>query len=116
MYDDYMDMKRDLDRLKKIFRRLHLKKEQEISMRRVGKGMPASQIREMREIETVVDTLLNKPRAAQNTMQKNLLENFKNQYRSQMRSWKNRLANAEKPRRVKRKKRVLVQPISKPVQ
>jgi len=116
MYDQYMDTKRDLDRLKKVFRRLHLKKEQEISMRRVGKRMPASQIREMREIETVVDSILNRQRVALNSMQKNLLENFKSQYRSQMRSWNNRLANAEKPRRVKRKKRVLVQPISKPVQ
>ena len=116
MYDQYMDTKKDLDRLKKIFRRLHLKKEQEISMRRLSKRMPASQVREMREIETVIDTILNRQRVALNTMQKNLIENFKGQYRSQMRSWKNRLDNAEKPRRLKRKKKVLEKKISKPTQ
>lgn len=98
MADEYIESKLELDRMKKIFRRLHMIKEQEITMRRVGKRTPAGQIREMREMEATIDAILERKRNILNTQQRNLFENFKNQYRANMRSWKNRLANAEKKR------------------
>jgi len=64
----------------------------------MGKRMPASQIKEMREMETTIQAIMDRQRTILNAQQKNLLENFKNQFRSQMRSWKNRLTFAEKKR------------------
>ena len=96
MVDEYMDARRDFDRMRTILRRLHQRKEQEISLRRTGKRMPASRVKEMREMESTIEALLNRQRLQLGTQQKNLFENFKNQYMAQMRSWKNRLLFAEK--------------------
>ncbi len=98
MADDYMEGKLELERMKKIFRRLHMIKEQEITMCRVGKRTPAGRIREMREMEATIDAILDRKRSLLNTQHRNLFENFKNHYQANMRSWKNRLANAEKKR------------------
>ena len=67
-------------------------------MCRVGKRMPASTVKEMREMEGVIETLMNRQAGRLNIQQKNLFENFKNGYVAQMRSWKNRLASAERQR------------------
>ncbi len=96
MPDPYIEVRKDMDRMKEIFRRLHMNKEQEITLRRMGKRLPASRIKEMREMEGTIQAILERQRTLINSQQKNLLENFKNQYRAQMRSWKNRLAFAEK--------------------
>ena len=96
MADPYLDTKKDLDHMKALLKQLHMRKEQEITLRRMGKRMPASRVKEMREMETTIETIMDRQRTVVNAQQKNLLENFKNQYRAQMRSWKNRLAFAEK--------------------
>lgn len=96
MAEPYLDTKKDLDQMKGLLKRLHMRKEQEITLRRMGKRMPASQIKEMREMETTIETVMDRQRPVTNAQQKNLLDNFKNQYRAQMRSWKNRLAFAER--------------------
>ena len=98
MADEYMESKLELDRMKKIFRRLHMIKEQEITVCRVGKRVPAGQIREMRKMEATIEAILEKQKLILNTQQRNLFENFKNNYRANMRSWKNRLASAEQQR------------------
>jgi hypothetical protein len=98
MADPYMEARSDLERMKKMMRRLHQSKEQEISLCRVGKRMPATLVKEMREMETTIETIMNRQPTRMNTQQKNLFENFKNQYMAQMRSWKNRLSFAEKKR------------------
>ena len=49
MTDYYVEAKQDLDRIRKLFQRLHFKKEKEIAVRRVGKRLAASEIKEMRE-------------------------------------------------------------------
>jgi hypothetical protein len=98
MPDPYMEARSDLDRMKKVLARIHQIKEQEISFCRVGKRVPATRIKEMREMEATIDAILNRQPARMNTQQKNLLENFKNQYLAQMRSWKNRLSFAERQR------------------
>jgi hypothetical protein len=96
MGDPYMEHKKDLDQMKKMFRRLHLRKEQEITMRRLGKRMPASQVKEMREMETTIEAIMERRRGTINTLQRNLLDNFRSEYLSQMRSWRNRLSFAER--------------------
>ena len=98
MSDPYMDARTDLDRIKKLMHRLQQYKEQEISFCRLGKRMPASRIKEMREMEVTIETIMNRQPPRMNTQQKNLFENFKNNFMSQMRSWKNRLSFAERQR------------------
>ena len=106
--DEYLDAKRDLDRVKKVFTRLALKKEQEVVMRRMGKRLPASEVREMREMEDLIQKTLNKRVIIASFQQRNLYETFKHQFQSSMRAWKNRLAFAEH-QRGRRKKSVLSQ-------
>ena len=60
MPDLYVEAKQDLDRLRILFRRLHFKKEKEIAVRRVGKRLAASEIKEMREMEATVAALLER--------------------------------------------------------
>lgn len=105
MADAYMETKKDLDRLKKLFRQLRLKKEQEISLFRIGKRLPASTIREMREMEATISALLERRRVTSNAQQRVMMEGFKSQFQSSMRGWKNRLAFAEqaRARRARRK-------------
>jgi len=98
MPDPYMEARKDLDRVKKLMHRLHQYKEQEISLCRVGKRMPASTVKEMREMEATIEAVMNRQPARLNIQQKNLFENFKNNYVAQMRSWKNRLVFAERQR------------------
>ena len=50
MPDIYIESKKDLDRIRKLLQRLHFTKEKEISVRRVGKRLAASEIKEMREV------------------------------------------------------------------
>jgi hypothetical protein len=96
MVNPYYETRKDMDQMKKILRRLHQRKEQEISLHRMGKRMPASRVREMREMEGTIESILERDRLRISTQQKNLFENFKNTYRSQMRAWKNRLMFAER--------------------
>jgi len=49
-------------------------------------------------MEATIQAVLDRQRTLVNTQQRNLLENFKNEYRAQMRSWKNRLGFAERIR------------------
>ena len=105
MPDLYIESKQDLDRLKKLFRRLHFTKEKEISVRRVGKRLPASEIKEMREMEATILALLERQKLVTNAQQRSLFENFKNQYHANMRGWRNRLAFAEAQRMRRRRRR-----------
>lgn len=98
MPDPYVEARKDLDRIKKLMQRLHRHKEQEISLCRVGKRMPASTVKEMREMEATIEAVMNRQSGRLNIQQKNLFDNFKNGYVAQMRSWKNRLAFAERQR------------------
>jgi len=98
MPDPYLEARKDLDRIKRLLQRLHRYKEQEISMCRVGKRIPASTVKEMREMEATIEAVMNRRSGPLNTQQKNLFDSFKNGYVAQMRSWKNRLANAERQR------------------
>ncbi len=93
--DEYMDVRKDLDRLKKLFSRLSLKKEQEIMMRRMGKRLPASELRELREMEEAIEKTLQRRTVITSLQLRNLFESFKYQYQSSIRSWKNRMAMAE---------------------
>lgn len=93
--DEYIDVKQDLDRLKKLFARLSLKKEQEVMMRRMGKRLPASELREIREMEEAIERTLQKRAVITSLQQRNVFESFKYQFQSSMRSWKNRMAMAE---------------------
>ncbi|MEW6440932.1 MAG: hypothetical protein AB1640_08350 [bacterium] len=106
MSDPYMEARRELDQAKKLFLKLHMKKEQEIALRRVGKRLCASDIKEMRELEGTIEGLFDRPRTTANAQQRSLLENVKNQYRASMRSWKNRLRFAEQYRLKRRKIRL----------
>ena len=103
MSDPYMQAKRSLDQSKKLLLRLHMKKEQEIALRRVGKRLCASDIKEMRELEGIIESMLDGPRGNYNAQQRTLFENVKNQYRASMRSWKNRLRFAEQYRLKRRR-------------
>ncbi len=102
MPDDYMDTKKELDRLKHLFRRLHMKKEQEIALRRVGKRLSATEIKEVREMEATISAILERPGTLMNAQQRCLFDNFKNQYQASMRGWRNRLAFAEQSHRRRR--------------
>jgi hypothetical protein len=104
MPDLYVEAKQDLDRIRKLLRRLHSKKEKEISVRRLGKRLAASEIREMRETEATISTLLERQKLVTNSQQRNLFENFKNKYQADMRGWRNRLALAEQRRLRKRRR------------
>jgi hypothetical protein len=104
MPDLYIESKQDLDRLRKLFQRLHFTKEKEISVRRVGKRLPASEIKEMREIEATIVALLERQKLVTNAQQRNLFENLKNRYHASMRGWRNRLAFAE-AQRIRRRRR-----------
>ena len=104
MPDPYIESKRDLDQIRKLFQRLHFTKEKEISVRRVGKRLAASEIKEMREMEATIAALLERQKYVTNGQQRTLFENFKNQYHANMRGWRNRLAFAE-AQRARRHKR-----------
>jgi hypothetical protein len=104
MPDQYINSKRDLDQLRKMFRRLHMTKEKEIAVRRLGKRLAASEIKEMREMEATIAALLERQKIVTNSQQRNLFENFKNQYQANMRGWRNRLAFAE-AQQVRRRRR-----------
>lgn len=95
MPDLYTETKQDLDRIRKLFKRLHFRKEKEISVRRLGKRLGASEIKEMREIEATISALLERQKIVTNAQQRNLFETFKSQYQANMRGWRNRLAFAE---------------------
>lgn len=98
MADPYTEARKDLDRIRRLMDRLLQYKEQEISFARLGKRMPASRVKEMREMEGTIESIMNRQPGRLNTQQKNLFENFKNNYRAQMRSWKNRLTFTERQR------------------
>jgi len=98
MTDPYMEARKDLDRLRRMMHRLMQYKEQEITFCRLGKRMPASRVKEMREMEATMEAVMSRQPARLNTQQKNLFESFKNSYMSQMRSWKNRLTFSERQR------------------
>ena len=98
MPDLYVEAKQDLDRIRKLFQRLHFKKEKEIAVRRVGKRLDASEIKEMRETEATIAALLERQKAVTNAQQRNLFETYKNQFQANMRGWRNRLAFAEAQR------------------
>jgi len=106
MSDCYVEAKRDLDQMKKLLRKLHMKKEQEIALRRVGKRLGATDIKEMRELEGTIETLLDRPRGMFNSQQRSMFENVKNQYRASMRAWRNRLAFADQYRLKRRQARL----------
>ena len=95
MPDLYVEAKQDLDRLRKLFQRLHFKKEKQIAIRRAGKRLAASEIKEMREMEATIAALLERQKIVTNSQQRNLFETFKNQFQANMRGWRNRLAFAE---------------------
>ena len=105
MSDLYIECKKDLDRIRKLFQRLHFSKEKEIALRRVGKRMAASEIKEMRETEATIAVLLERQKLVTNAQQRSLFDNFKNQYQSNMRGWRNRLAFAEAQRLRRRRRR-----------
>ena len=105
MPDLYIESKQNLDRLRKLFQRLHFTKEKEIAVRRVGKRLAASEIKEMREMEATILALLERQKLVTNAQQRNLFENFKNQYQANMRGWRNRLAFAEAQKIRKRRRR-----------
>jgi len=104
MPDPYFDAKRDLDQIRKLLQRLHFTKEKEISVRRVGKRLAASEIKEMREREATIAALLERQKYVTNGQQRALFENFKNQFQANMRGWRNRLAFAESRRARKRRR------------
>jgi hypothetical protein len=104
MPDRYIEAKSDLDQIRKMFQRLHFTKEKEIAVRRVGKRLAASEIKEMREMEATLVVLLERQRFVTNGQQRALFENFKNQYQASMRGWRNRLAFAEARRARKRRR------------
>ena len=105
MPDLYIESKRDLDQIRKLFQRLHLTKEKEIAVRRVGKRLAASEIKEMREMEATLTALLERQKLVTNGQQRSLFENFKNQYQANMRGWRNRLAFAE-AQKIRRRRRL----------
>jgi hypothetical protein len=104
MPDLYVEAKIDLDRIRKLFQRLHFKKEKEIAVRRVGKRLGASEIKEMRETEATILALLERQKIVTNAQQRNLFETYKNQFQANMRGWRNRLAFAE-TQRIRRRRR-----------
>ena len=104
MPDLYIEAKRDLDQIRKMFQRLHSTKEKEIAVRRVGKRLAASEIKEMREMEATISALLERQKYVTNGQQRALFENFKTQYQANMRGWRNRLAFAEAHRTRKRRR------------
>jgi hypothetical protein len=106
MSDRYMEAKKDLDQMKRHLRKLHMKKEQEISMRRVGRRLCATDIKEMREMEKTIEDLLDQPRSIFNSQQRSMFETVKNQYWASMRSWRNRLVFAEQYRMKRRRNRL----------
>lgn len=103
MPDLYIEAKRDLDQIRKMFQRLHFTKEKEIAIRRVGKRLAASEIKEMREMEATMATLLERQKLVTNGQQRALFESFKNRYQASMRGWRNRLAFAEAQRARRRR-------------
>lgn len=105
MIDLYVESKKDLNRIRKLFQRLRFSKEKEIALRRIGKRMPASEIKEMRETEATIAALLEHQKFVTNAQQRSLFENFKNQYQANMRGWRNRLAFAEAQRVRRRRSR-----------
>jgi hypothetical protein len=105
MQDLYIECKKDLERIRKLFQQLHLSKEKEITLRRLGKRMAASEIKRMRETEATISALLERQKLVTNAQQRSLFENFKNQYQANMRGWRNRLAFAEAQRMRKRRRR-----------
>jgi hypothetical protein len=105
MPDLYIESKQDLNRIRKLLQRLHFTKEKEISVRRVGKRLAASEIKEMREMEATIVALLERQKFVSNAQQRSLFENFKNQYQANMRGWRNRLAFAEAQRLRRRRRR-----------
>ena len=105
MPDLYIEAKKDLDQFRKMFRRLHFTKEKEISVRRVGKRLAASEIKEMREMEATLAALLERQKLVTNGQQRALFDNFMYQYQSNMRGWRNRLAFAE-AQQVRRRRRL----------
>jgi len=104
MPDLYIEAKRDLDQIRKMFQRLHFTKEKEIAVRRVGKRLAASEIKAMREMEATITALLERQKLVTNAQQRSLFENFKNQYQANMRGWRNRLSFAEAQRMRKRRR------------
>lgn len=104
MSDLYVEAKIDLDRIRKLFQRLHFKKEKEIAVRRVGKRLGASEIKEMRETEATIAALLERQKVVTNAQQRNLFESYKNQFQANMRGWRNRLAFAEAQKIRRRRK------------
>jgi hypothetical protein len=104
MPEFYIESKKDLERIRKLLQRLHFTKEKEIAVRRVGKRLAASEIKGMREMEATIAALLERQKLVTNAQQRNLFENFKNQYHANMRGWRNRLAFAEAQRARRRRK------------
>lgn len=115
MADLYVEARRDLDQVKKLLRKLNLKKEQEIALRRVGKRLAATEIKEMRDLEASIEEVLDRPRGMLNAQQRSLFESVKSQYRASMRSWRNRLGFAEQYRaRRKRARQKIDEPAESP--
>jgi hypothetical protein len=104
MPDLYIEAKRDLDQIRHLLQRLHFTKEKEIAVRRVGKRLAASEIKEMRKMEATIAALLERQKLVTNGQQRALFDNFKNRYQANMRGWRNRLAFAEAQRIRKRRR------------
>jgi len=108
MTDQTIEVKKDMEQLNKLLRRLHLLKEQEITLYRSGKRLPTTGIKQMREMEATITALMNRRRLNLNAHQRAHLENFKNKYQASMRSWQNRISftDLRKKRKFKRQQRL----------
>jgi len=107
MTDQFVEVKKDLEQLNKLLRRLHLLKEQEIVLYKSGKRLASSGIKQMRELEATITAVMNRRRLNLNTHQRAHLENFKNKYHASMRAWNNRMAFTDLRKRRKQKQQRL---------
>ena len=101
---EFQELRVDMKTLRTFLQILHVKKEREIILVRQGKRPGGGEIREMRDLESNIEAILNRRMNVLQTRAGYMFEIYRERYYSAMRSWKARYSIAEKmyQRRMKR--------------
>ena len=87
-------LRKDIKTVKILFERLRIKKEMEIALARTGKRLPASMIRERRDLETNIDALMKRHTNITQLTVRCMFDAEQSRFESMMRGWKTRLSSA----------------------
>lgn len=101
---EFQELRADIKTLRIFLQTINVKKEREIILARQGKRPSGGEIREIRDLESNIEAILNRRLNVLQTRVGFMFEIYRERYYSMMRSWKARYSIAEKmyQRRLKR--------------